>query len=220
MAFSDDVWTENAALIDTISRTPFNVELRDGILKREPFRHYIIQDAHYLEGFARALSLAAAKAESAEQVAMLASSAAGAIHVERDLHETYFKSFGVTQAEFAQTRPTPVCDHYVSYLIRTAATESFAVTVAALVPCFWIYMEIGKGIHAQSIAANPYKAWIDTYAGSEFELAVRKMIALTDELAEACSSGQRKRMHAAFRACTVLEWMFWDSAHHQRGWPV
>jgi thiaminase/transcriptional activator TenA len=220
MSFSDRLWRMNLPVYARIITMPFNVELAQGTLGQAAFRHYIIQDAHYLEGFARALALAAAKAGSADQVAMLASSAAGAIHVERGLHETYFGKFGVSPAEFSAMRPTPVCEHYVSYLISTAATEDFPTIIAALLPCFWIYMEVGKSIHGMATPDNPYQAWIDTYAGEEFEMAVRKMISLTDQLADAASAQTRAGMQAAFAKCTLLEWMFWDSAYHERAWPL
>ena len=41
---------------------PFNAELAAGTLSEARFKHYITQDAHYLIGFGRALTLAAAKA--------------------------------------------------------------------------------------------------------------------------------------------------------------
>jgi thiaminase (transcriptional activator TenA) len=220
MTFSEVIWRENSDLYGKIIAMPFNRELCDGTLSPAAFRHYIIQDAHYLEGFARTLALAAAKARSADQIAMLANSAAGAIHVERGLHEGYFKTFGVTAAAFAAVAPSPVCDHYVSSLIKVAATEDFPVIIAALLPCFWIYMEVGKHIHGSASPHNPYQAWIDTYAGAEFETAVRRMIALADALAASSSESTVTAMRRAFRHCTLLEWMFWDSAYHERGWPA
>ncbi len=220
MSFCETVWSENSALYRSIVEMPFNQELRDGTLQPSAFRHYIIQDAHYLEGFARALALAAAKASSSDQIAMLASSAAGAIHVERGLHESYFQLFDISPAEFADTQPTPVCDHYVSSLIKIAVTEDFPTIVAALLPCFWIYMQVGKSIHRSSAPANPYKAWIDTYASAEFEEAVQRMITLADGLAASSSKNTVRAMHRAFTQCARLEWMFWDSAYHLRKWPV
>ncbi|MFM9975763.1 MAG: thiaminase II [Beijerinckiaceae bacterium] len=220
MAFSELIWSENEDLYRTIVEMPFNRELCDGTLSTSAFRHYIIQDAHYLEGFARALALASARGRTADQIALLANSAAGAIHVERGLHEAYFKTFGVTAADFEAVEPSPVCDHYVSYLITVAGTEDFPVIISALLPCFWIYMEVGKHIHRSSSPQNPYQAWIDTYAGAEFETAVRRMIALVNELAASSSESTRNAMRRAFRQGTRLEWMFWDSAYHQRSWPV
>lgn len=199
---------------------PFNTELAAGTLREDRFRHYMIQDAHYLEGFARALALASAKAEDADQIVQFAGAAQTAIIVERALHADYFAKFGITPADFASARPTPVCDHYVSYLLRTAALDSFPVVLAALLPCFWIYLEAGKSIHARAAEPNPYQAWIDTYAGDEFEKAVRAVIATTDEVASRASDDAIAAMHDAFTRATQLEWMFWDSAYRLADWPV
>ncbi len=220
MAFSDTIWNKTSDVYREIVAMPFNKELGEGTLSPAAFRHYIVQDAHYLEGFSRALALAAARARTADQIAMLANSAAGAIQVERGLHANYFKMFGVSAAAFAAIKPSPVCDHYVSFLVRVAATEDFPVVVSALLPCFWIYMEVGKHIHRSSSCQNPYRAWIDAYAGAEFETAVRRMIALVDVLANSSSASTRAKMQSAFRHGSMLEWMFWDSAYHQREWPL
>src|SRR6056297_226999 len=126
---------------------PFNRELAEGALSRERFQHYMIQDAHYLEGFGRALSLASAKGHSADHVVHFAVAAQTAIIVERSLHAEYFAKFDVSAADFASTEPTPVCEHYVSYLLRTATLDPFEVVLAAVLPCFWIYREVGKAIY-------------------------------------------------------------------------
>jgi thiaminase/transcriptional activator TenA len=128
--------------------------------------------------------------------------------------------FGVTPADFTAARPTPVCDHYVSYLLRIAALEPYPVVLAALLPCFWIYLEVGINIHARAAKPNPYQAWIDTYAGDEFENAVRAVIDTTDAVAARASEETLTAMHAAFTRATQLEWMFWDSAYRLANWPV
>jgi thiaminase (transcriptional activator TenA) len=89
----------------------------------------------------------------------------------------------VTDSDFKAVERSPVCDHYVSNLVKVVATEDFPIIVSALLPCFWIYMEVGKHTHRFSSSQNPYQAWIDRYVGAEFETAVRQMIALLDELA-------------------------------------
>jgi thiaminase/transcriptional activator TenA len=218
--FSACAWQNNRPLYEHILTMPFNAELAAGTLREDRFRHYIIQDAHYLEGFARALALAAAKADNSDHIVQFAEAAKTAIIVERALHADYFAKFGVTTADFAAARPTPVCDHYVSYLLRAAALEPYPVVLAALLPCFWIYLEVGKNIHARAAQPNSYQAWIDTYAGEEFENAVRAVIATTDEVALRASPDTLTAMHAAFTRATQLEWMFWDSAYRLANWPV
>jgi thiaminase/transcriptional activator TenA len=94
------------------------------------------------------------------------------------------------------------------------------VVLGALLPCFWIYAEVGRDIHARAAANNPYQAWIDTYAGEEFHAAVRAMIEATDEAAAGASPGLQARMHAAYTRAAQLEWMFWDSAYRLEQWLV
>jgi thiaminase/transcriptional activator TenA len=218
--FSAAAWQQNLPLYEKILTMPFNAELTAGTLREDRFRHYIIQDAHYLEGFARALALAAAKADTADHIVQFAEAARTAIIVERALHADYFRQFGISPADFAAASPTPVCDHYISYLLRTAALEPFPVVLAALLPCFWVYWEVGKHIHTRAAAPNSYRAWIDTYAGEEFATAVQAVIATTDQVAAQASDDTRHAMHTAFTRATQLEWMFWDSAYHLAHWPA
>jgi thiaminase/transcriptional activator TenA len=220
MSFTDDTWAGTRVLQDAIAAMPFNAEMASGTLPMETFRGYIVQDAHYLEGFARALALAAARAPDAEGVARLAGSASGAIAVERRLHADYLARFGVTPEAFAATPPSRACDHYVAFLVRTAAVDPFPVAVAALLPCFWIYHRVGTAIHASAAPDNPYRAWIDTYAGDDFAASVRGMLDLTDRLAAGSDAPGRDAMRDAFARSSWHEWMFWESAYRREGWEA
>jgi thiaminase (transcriptional activator TenA) len=219
-SFSRAAWEQNAYVYDIIRAMPFNVELANGTLSEPRFKHYITQDAHYLIGFGRALTLAAAKAPDPDRIVQFATSAEGAIVVERALHGSFFEQYAITAGMFAQTPLSPACHHYVSYLVATAYAEPYEVLLGALLPCFWIYAEVGRDIHARASPGNPYQAWIDTYAGEEFHAAVGRVIAATDEAAAGASPALRARMHAAFARATQLEWMFWDSAYRLENWPI
>ncbi|MNT85575.1 Thiaminase-2 [compost metagenome] len=94
------------------------------------------------------------------------------------------------------------------------------MALAGLLPCFWIYAEVGRDIHARSMPGNPYQAWIDTYAGDEFHAIVRGVIATIDRVADAADSATHQRMAEAYRYSAELEWMFWDSAYQLGGWPT
>lgn len=220
MTFSADAWNANKLLYGTIRAMPFNVALQEGKLTEDRFKHYIIQDAHYLIAFGRALAVAAAKADDPDGIVQFAEAAKVAIIVERALHADYFKRFDVTAEDFAATPLSPACHHYSSYLIATAWAEPYPVALAALLPCFWIYAEVGKAIHEHAASPNSYQAWIDTYAGQEFHDAVAAVIATTDRVAAKQSPETLEAMHAAFTRATQLEWMFWDSAWNLGGWPV
>src|SRR5438128_3791986 len=219
-AFSLEAWDRNKGAYAIISGMAFNSELAAGSLSEARFKHYITQDAHYLIGFGRALTLAAAKAPDPERVVQFAKAAEGALVVERALHGSFLKQYGITPQVFAQTPLSPACHHYVSYLLATAYAEPYEVLLGALLPCFWIYAEVGRDIHARAAAANPYQAWIDTYVGKTFHAAVRVVIAATDAAAAGVAASLNARMHAAFTRPAQLEWMFWDSAFRLETWPV
>ncbi|MGQ4273710.1 thiaminase II [Terrihabitans sp. B22-R8] len=220
MPFSTDAWAANAALYETIRTMPFNEALAAGTLPEASFRHYMVQDAHYLIAFGRALAVAAAKADDPDGIVQFAEAAKVAIIVERALHADYFRQFGVTVEDFAAAELTPACHHYTSYLKATAWAEPYPVALAALLPCFWIYAEIGRDILTRAASPNPYSAWIDTYSGEEFHEAVRGVIATTDRVAASASPQIVADMHEAFTRATQLEWMFWDSAWNLGRWPV
>ena len=220
VAFSQEAWERNAPLYEAIRTMPFNAELAQGTLSEAAFKQYIVQDAHYLIGFGRALALAAAKAPTADRIVHFAKAAEVAIVVERSLHGSFFVTFGIGPEDFEATPLSPACHHYVSYLLSTAYAEPYEVLLGALLPCFWIYAEVGRDIHARAAKANPYQAWIDTYAGEEFHAAVRAMIEATDEAAAGAAPGLRARMHGAYARAAQLEWLFWDSAYRRETWPV
>jgi thiaminase (transcriptional activator TenA) len=218
--FSCEAWERNASAYDVIRTMPFNTELAAGVLSAARFKHYITQVAHYLIGFGRALALAAAKAPQPDRIVQFAKAAEVAIVVERALHGSFFAQFGITPQLFTETPLSPTCHHYVSYLLATAYAEPYEVVLGALLPCFWIYAEVGRDIHARAAPSNPYQAWIDTYAGEEFHIAVRAVIEATDEAANTASANMRDRMHAAYTRATQLEWLFWDSAYRLETWPI
>lgn len=219
MTFTATVQAQTHDLCATIRAMPFNRMLADGSLPQDVFRHYMIQDAHYLEGFARALALTSAQAPDADSVRQLAQSAAGAIAVEREMHDHYLGLFGVSDAEFASTPRSPVCDHYVSFLIATAASAGVGPSMAALLPCFWVYRDVGRSIQAHVGADNPYQAWIETYTSEAFDNAVAAACALADRLAAQASPADQARMQALYQRSVLMEWMFWDSATRLGDWP-
>lgn len=220
MSFTQDAWQRNQALYQNTLALPFNQELANGSLSKEAFCHYVIQDAHYLEAYGRALAVCAAKAFSADEIILFTESAKVAIVVERSLHDSFMQEFAVSKAQFENTPLTLACHHYTSFLTATAWSESYPVVLASLLPCFWIYAEVGKDIVNKSIENNPFQAWIDTYSGEEFNLAVEQVKATIDRIAAQSDAATLEKMHQAYTRAAELEWLFWDSAYQLRTWPA
>jgi thiaminase (transcriptional activator TenA) len=218
--FSDQAWQRTAPLRAAIHALPFNTELAAGTLSRKRFQGYIIQDALYLAEYSRTLALAGARGPDAATLRSFAESALEAVAVEQILHERYLTEFGIDPSDLARAEPSPDCLGYTSFLLATAYHEPWEVLVAALLPCFWLYWDVGNAISRTAAPDNPYRAWIDTYADEAFGAAVRAVIAITDQAADEASVSVMARMMKAFVRSCQYEWLFWDGAYRQRGWPA
>jgi thiaminase (transcriptional activator TenA) len=136
------------------------------------------------------------------------------------LHGRYLREFGVNPENIAISEPSPDCLGYTSFPMAVAYHDPWEVLVAALLPCFWLYWDVGTEISKTAAPDNPYRAWIDTYADDGFGEAVRAVIASTDQAAAAGSDAVRDRMATAFIRSCQYEWLFWDGAWQRRSWPV
>ena len=137
-----------------------------------------------------------------------------AVAVEQALHGQYLTQFGAGEAE-----PAPDCLNYTSFLLATAYHEPWEVLMAALLPCFWIYWDVGNTNARQAAADNKNRAWIDTYSDEGFGNAVRAVIAATDKAAAGTTDAVRARMMTAFVRSSQYEYLFWDGAYQLRRWP-
>lgn len=216
---------EVRAAIDALA---FLRELASGTLAVGSFAHYLEQDAIYLAGYARALALLSARAPDPEQSAFWARSAATAATAEGALHADLLADPALGAATRARggerAEPSPTTLGYVSYLVATAATAPYPVAVAAVLPCFWVYADVGARLSAAASAtsgggdAHPYRQWVDAYGDPAFQAGARGAC----EVADACAAADAQQdaaMLAAFTTATRYELQFWRAAHAQERWP-
>ena len=220
MAFTDELWQSIAPIYAAILRHPFVRGLTDGSLAREAFQSYVIQDAHYLRDFARALSIAAARAPREDWIIMLNEHSAGALRVERSLHETFFREFGLSEKDVAAVPYAPTNLAYTSYLLAVAYGAPFHEGLAALLPCYWIYWEVGKELERVGSRDPLFSRWIATYASEEFGSIVRAVLEATNQTAAGLTDEQRAAMRRHFVTTSRYEWMFWDMGYRIESWPV
>ncbi len=217
MKWSEKTWSETAHIFRSITEMSFMKELAGGTLPREKFLFYIAQDDIYLLSYARALAMIAARATTRAEVAAFTKFAEIALVSEQMMHDEFFKE--TPPADRADIQPA--CHHYTSYLLAVAATEPVEVAMAAVLPCFWIYREVGAHIYKNATAeGNPYQAWIDTYVGEEFDALVDEAIALCDAAAARSTPEQQARMTSAYAFAARLEYDFWNAGYKLREWEV
>ena len=89
-----------------------------------------------------------------------------------------------------------------------------------MLPCYWIYREVGRELQQRGSPDPRYQRWIDTYGGEEFDAEVREVLAVADRLGPGLAAAERARAHQCFRVTSRYEWMFWDMGYRQETWPV
>jgi len=218
--FTKELWSSISPIFQVILEHPFIRGLTDGSLPEPQFRFYVIQDALYLQDYARTLAIAAAKAPRDQWCLVFAGHVRDALVAERALHEGFFQHWRMSPEEVYATPKAPTNLAYTSYLLRVAYEAPFHEVVGALIPCYWIYWEVGKALEARGSSHPLYQRWINMYASEEYASVVQQVLEIVDELAVDLTPAQRA---AALRHALVssrYEWMFWDAAWRLEGWPV
>ena len=218
--FSTELWADITDIYDAILVHPFLLGLADGSLSQEAFSFYVVQDALYLRSYAKALAAIAGRAPDTAATEMFARHAADVIAVESTLHGTLLADLGIDPAVAAAARPAPTTLAYTSYLLATAHGGSYAEGVGAVLPCYWIYWEVGKELLRRGSPEPRYQRWIDMYGGEEFGEVVQAVLDVTDQLDPELAPADQARVHRHFRTTSRYEWMFWDMGYREESWPV
>lgn len=222
--FTDLLWDAAEDIRHAIDDLEFLRLLGAGALPLDAFRRYLEQDSLYLGGYVKALSLVAAHAPSPTAGAFWASAAASAMD-EAASHESMLTG-GALPPSTQTPEPSPACLGYTSYLTATAATEPYPVAAAAVLPCFWIYADVGRSLARAAQAVldrepeHPYAQWVAAYDAPEFHAIVDAAKSFVDDAAASATPAQRQQMLDAFVVASRYELMFWDSALHPTPWPL
>ncbi|MET0798393.1 MAG: TenA family protein [Rhodococcus sp. (in: high G+C Gram-positive bacteria)] len=221
--FTDRLWDASAHIRRAIDDLEFLRRLGAGTLPLDAFRRYLEQDSLYLGGYVKSLSLLAAHAPTPVAGAFWAGAAASAMD-EAASHEAMLTGDLLPSSTETPT-PSPACLGYTSYLTAVAATEPYPVAAAAVLPCFWIYADVGRSLAgaAKAVLAcdpgHPYAQWVANYDAPEFHALVDAAKGFVDDAADSATELQREQMIDAFVVASRYELMFWDSALHPTPWP-
>ncbi|MFI7483490.1 bifunctional hydroxymethylpyrimidine kinase/phosphomethylpyrimidine kinase [Kocuria sp. M1R5S2] len=207
--FSDELWEASAAVRREIEELEFVRHLGDGRLDAERFLAYLDQDLQYLDGYSRALAILAAKAPDEEQRLFFAAGALACTETEAQLHRARLQHADPAPEGTGPVRGTPgeVTRRYTTFLLAATAAEPYPVGLAAVLPCYWVYAEVGR--HLLAAAADgedhPYADWLATYADEGFQEATRTARRLLDDAARHAGPALLERMREVFLEACALE---------------
>ena len=203
---------------------PFVRALGDGTLPHAVFEYYIRQDARFLDELTKTFAFATTKTADPAEMRRFGELLLTTLAVEQALHEGYAEQFGLTVAQMRATPLAPTTYAYTRHLLWIAATGSLAALVTSILPCAWIYAEVGAHFVAvlggPPRPAHPYAAWIGTYAAPEFEEVGAWLRARLDAHAAELPAAEQRDLEAIFLTSSRYEYMFWDMAWRREQWPV
>ena len=201
------LWAAGGVTWHQILDLPFVRALGDGTLDEDLFAFYLDQDALYLRDYSRALATLSARADTAEAQVHWAAGAHEAIAAESQLHEGWLAN----RARLGG--PSPITMGYTNFLRASAAGDDYVVGAAAILPCYWLYEEVGAVLSSQNHADHPYAEWLSLYGGEEFAAEVARSLAEVERAFETASPAQRVRAARAYLSACVYEREFFDQAH-------
>ncbi|MBF2047423.1 MAG: TenA family protein [Leptolyngbya sp. IPPAS B-1204] len=179
MSLSATLWQANQDLATACLQHPFVQGIGDGSLPKTKFAYYVGQDAFFLEAFARAYSVAAAKAPDWTGFTVFHELAGGVLQ-ELKLHQGYATQWGV---DLQTVKPGAATRRYTDFLLATVWSQDVGVTAAAMLPCMKLYAFLGQQLAINGIPTHAYSDWIRTYSSDEFEPLAQQLAELADRYA-------------------------------------
>lgn len=218
--FTGRCWRDVEQLRRAILEHPFLLGLVDGTLPEHRFRSYVVQDSLYLLSYSRTLAVLAARARTPGDTSLLAGSAASTVAVEQELHGELLGLLGLTSEDVQTADPGPTTLAYTSFMAAMAYGDTFLVGISSVLPCFWIYAEVGEELARRGSAHPVYRRWIESYAAEEYAAFVASAIELADRAGAEVAPAEEARARLVFSLASRYEWMFWDAAWREEAWPL
>lgn len=208
------LWDATGDVWEQIRTQQFIVGLGDGTLTKEYFDFYLQQDSLYLTQYSKALARLSAAAPSPRAQVAWARGAAECIEVEAALHRDWLQNSAEEQKAIRAVEevPSAITSAYTDFLIAATHVQPYVVGVAAVLPCYWLYAEVGLHLASLNRDGHPYAAWLEAYAGQDFLESTKEAIAETERALAAADDAER---HAALRAYLTAAWhevAFFDQA--------
>lgn len=206
----EEWWNGIAEVRRQTDELGFIRRLVDGTLARRDFLDYVAQDVIYLRAYARVLARVAELAPTAEEQAFWAKASQGAIVGEILLHRDRLGAEAADAAASGAVPASPATEGYVNHLLA-AGTKGYEEGIAAVLPCYWVYSDLGMRLARGELGASaraadhPYAEWIAAYDNAEFAADTETAIGYVTRAASRADPGTRDRMRRAFEAAAVWE---------------
>jgi thiaminase (transcriptional activator TenA) len=196
------------------TRHEFVIRLASGELPEACFRRYLIQDYLFLLHFARAWGLAIYKSDTLAEMRRAQRLVAATLDVEIGLHIDYCRAWGLSEAAMTAEPEATATIAYTRFVLDRGLAGDRLDLETALAPCIVGYAVIAAERMSDPgtrLDGNPYREWLEMYAGSEYQrLASEAVAALDEQFARRSGGGRLPSLSATFAVAARLEADFWQ----------
>ena len=196
------------------TRHEFVRRLGDGSLEQAAFRHYLIQDYLFLIHFARAYALAVYKSDTLADMRQAGASLSAILDLEMGLHVKFCAGWGLDEDATALAPEATGTLAYTRFVLERGMAGDLLDLHVALAPCIVGYAEIAAELMADPatrLEGNPYREWIEMYAGEEYREVAAAEIAQLDSLyARRGGEARFGDLAKTFTTASRLEAGFWE----------
>ncbi|KRM09436.1 thiaminase II [Paucilactobacillus suebicus] len=198
---------------------PFIKEIANGTLPLDKFKFYLMQDRYYLEQFGDLHGEIANQISDPDIKQFLLDGAAGLHDGETDIRHTMFQELHLTDEDIKTTPIAPTAYDYVTHMNFQLNNAFPAAAVTALLPCYWLYSEIGQRLANVKSPITVYQQFLDSYSAADFENGTNQMIEIVGKMSEPLTDNQRDYVEKVFLQSSTYELHFWQMAYTKEHWP-
>ena len=210
-SWSKEVWKKSSKIYNSIIELDFLKELSEGTLDSDIFARYIAQDEIYLKNYYHQMNMLAEMMESTDDKELFIAFAKSGMEGEKALHDMLIDRYGIE----TKVEPSKVTSDYNAHICEGIATGDLCIALASVLPCMWIYNQVGLHILNHSkLEGNPFKEWILEYGQEEFTTGVNKVLKMVDGWASKTDKQTREKMDYYYLKAALYEYAFWDYGYN------
>ena len=133
--------------------------------------------------------------------------AQSSIDSEEAMHQLLIEQYGIDTAAL----PSRVTMEYNAHTQEALDAGIKEVTLAAMLPCLWMYNCVGYDIlHNANLEGNPYKEWILAYGDEEYTAGMNRVLEIIDKWAATANDSVLSKMDEVFLEAAQFEYDFWE----------
>ena len=210
-SWSRKVWRKSSEIYDAILQLDFLKELSHGTLSDDIFARYIAQDEIYLKNYYHQMNMLADLMENKDDRELFLEFAQSGMEGEKAMHDMLIDKYGIE----LKVDASKVTSDYNAHICEGISTGNPCIALAAVLPCMWIYNQVGLHILKHSeLEGNPYKEWILEYGNEEFTAGVDRVLEMIDRWSSGVDIETRDKMDYYYLKSALYEYAFWDYGYY------